>query len=127
MYEVTIETGFSGAHMLRGYAGKCGNLHGHNWKVVVTAGSEQLDHVGMALDFAVLKSETRAILDQVDHTYLNEVFPFTELNPTAENIAKWVWEMLVKHLDVANIVVMRVSVWESDNAFATYIGETWGD
>jgi len=125
MYEVTVETGFSGAHMLRGYEGKCGNLHGHNWKVVVTAGSEHLDQVGMALDFAVLKKETRAILDQVDHTYLNEVFPFTELNPTAENIAKWVWEMLVKHLDLADVSVMRVSVWESENAFATYIGETW--
>jgi 6-pyruvoyltetrahydropterin/6-carboxytetrahydropterin synthase len=125
MYEVTVETGFSGAHKLRGYEGKCSNLHGHNWKVVVTVGATQLDAVGMAVDFAVVKEETRAILAQVDHTYLNEVFPFTELNPTAENIAKWVWEMLVKHLDSSTISVMRVSVWESDSAFATYIGETW--
>ncbi len=125
MYEVTVETGFSGAHMLRGYAGKCGNLHGHNWKVVVTAASEHLDDVGMAVDFAVLKDQTRAILAQVDHTYLNEVFPFTELNPTAENIAKWVWEMLSKHISDDHVVIRQVSVWESESAFATYSGEGW--
>ncbi len=125
MYEVTVETGFSGAHMLRGYEGKCGALHGHNWKVVVTVAAEHLDEVGMAVDFAVLKAETRSLLDQVDHTYLNEVFPFTELNPTAENIAKWVWEMLVKRVEDDRVAVQRVTVWESDNAFATYSDEGW--
>jgi len=120
MFEVSIETGFSGAHKLRGYAGKCGNLHGHNWKVVVTIASDSLDEVGMALDFATVKEQTRAILSQVDHTYLNEVFPFTELNPTAENIAKWVWEVLTKHLDRDDLWVARVAVWESETACATY-------
>ncbi|MDH5526152.1 MAG: 6-carboxytetrahydropterin synthase QueD [Nitrospirota bacterium] len=121
MYEVTIETAFSGAHLLRGYAGKCGGLHGHNWKVVVTAASDRLDEVGMALDFASLKEQTREVLAQVDHTYLNEVFPFTEINPTAENIARWVCEMLTKHVADERIVIRRVMVWESDNAAATYI------
>ena len=120
MYEVTIETGFSGAHMLRGYAGKCGNLHGHNWKVEVTVASDRLDDVGMALDFATLKAETRAVLSQVDHTYLNEVFPFTELNPTAENIAKWVWEMLSKRVETEVLIISRVTVWESEKASATF-------
>jgi len=125
MFEVTIETGFSGAHKLRGYEGKCGNLHGHNWKVVVTAASERLDDVGMALDFASLKEETRAVLSQVDHTYLNEIFPFTELNPTAENIAKWLWEMLSKRLDTDHLMVVSVAVWESESACATYSPEQW--
>ncbi len=120
MYEVTIETGFSGAHMLRGYAGKCGNLHGHNWKVEVTVASDRLDDVGMALDFATLKDETRAVLSQVDHTYLNEVFPFTELNPTAENIARWVWEMLSKRVETEVLIISRVTVWESEKASATF-------
>lgn len=121
MYEVTIETGFSGAHVLRGYTGKCGRLHGHNWKVVVTLATDRLDDVGMGVDFAKLKEETRAILAQVDHTCLNEVFPFTELNPTAENIAKWLWEMLAKRIEGSAVAVSRVTVWESDSACASYV------
>lgn len=121
MYEVTVETGFSGAHMLRAYAGKCGNLHGHNWRVVVTATSDRLDEVGMALDFAALKAETEHVTDQVDHTYLNEIFPFTEINPTAENIAKWIWEMLSKRVDSEHLWVSRVTVWESETARATFL------
>jgi 6-pyruvoyltetrahydropterin/6-carboxytetrahydropterin synthase len=121
MYEMTIETGFSGAHVLRGYAGKCGRLHGHNWKVAVTVAAERLDEVGMGLDFSRLKDETRAVLAQVDHTHLNEVFPFTELNPTAENIARWVWEMLEKRLEDRAVAVTRVRVWESESASATFV------
>jgi 6-pyruvoyltetrahydropterin/6-carboxytetrahydropterin synthase len=68
-----------------------------------------------------VKQETRGILAQVDHTCLNEVFPFTELNPTAENIAKWVWEMLSKRIDGTSMRVGRVAVWESDSACATYV------
>jgi len=125
MFEVTIETAFSGAHELRGYAGRCGQLHGHNWKVVVTAITDRLDDVGMALDFAVLKGEVSSVLGQVDHTYLNEVFPFTEINPTAENIAKWVWEMLAKRLDREHLMVQRVAVWESERACAAYTADEW--
>jgi 6-pyruvoyltetrahydropterin/6-carboxytetrahydropterin synthase len=121
VYEVTIETGFSGAHVLRGYKGKCGRLHGHNWKVQVTVAAERLDDVGMGLDFSRLKEETRAVLAQVDHSHLNEVFPFTELNPTAENIAKWVWEMLGKRLDSTALEVTKVTVWESESAAATFV------
>jgi 6-pyruvoyltetrahydropterin/6-carboxytetrahydropterin synthase len=121
VYEVTIETAFSGAHVLRGYAGKCGRLHGHNWKVAVTVATERLDDVGMALDFSRLKDETRAVLAQVDHTHLNEVFPFTELNPTAENIARWVWELLGKRLDGTALAVTKVTVWESGSAAATFV------
>jgi 6-pyruvoyltetrahydropterin/6-carboxytetrahydropterin synthase len=121
MYEVPIETGFSGAHVLRGYEGKCGRLHGHNWKVVVTLATDRLDEIGMGVDFARVKQETRGILAQVDHTCLNEVFPFTELNPTAENIARWVWEMLSKRIDGTAVRVGRVAVWESDSACATYV------
>ena len=121
MYEVTIETGFSGAHVLRGYEGKCGRLHGHNWKVAVTVAAERLDAVGMGLDFSRLKAETREVLTQVDHTNLNEVFPFTELNPTAENIARWVWEMLEKRLEPRSLAVTRVRVWESESASATFV------
>jgi 6-pyruvoyltetrahydropterin/6-carboxytetrahydropterin synthase len=121
MYEVTIETAFSGAHVLRGYQGKCGRLHGHNWKVRVTAATDRLDEVGMGVDFGRLKEETRAVLAQVDHTYLNEVFPFTELNPTAENIARWLWEVLSKRLDGTAVEISRVTVWESDTACATFV------
>ncbi|MDH4230141.1 MAG: 6-carboxytetrahydropterin synthase QueD [Nitrospirota bacterium] len=123
MYEVTVETDFSGAHLLRGYEGKCGRLHGHNWRVAVTAVSEGLDDVGMALDFATLKEETRNVLSQVDHTYLNEVFPFTEINPTAENIARWVCEAVARRVDNERVLIRRVTVWESGNAAATFTPE----
>jgi len=83
--------------------------------------SELLNGLARKLDFSRLKDETRQVLAQVDHSHLNEVFPFTELNPTAENIAKWVWEMLGKRLEATGHEVTRVTVWESDSAAATFV------
>ena len=82
MYEVTINTHFSAAHRLRHYNGECERLHGHNWNVTVSIASDKLNELGMVMDFKVLKSKTNALMDEFDHQYLNEVPPFTELNPT---------------------------------------------
>ena len=119
MYELSIETQFAAAHQLRGYKGKCENMHGHNWRVQVSISSEKLNDIGIVMDFHDLKKETNEAILSLDHSYLNEVFPFTEINPSSENIAKWIFESLKKRLE-NSVKVNSVTVWESENSSATY-------
>ncbi|MFZ5998147.1 MAG: 6-carboxytetrahydropterin synthase QueD [Nitrospirota bacterium] len=124
MYELMIETGFASAHQLRGYKGKCENLHGHNWRVQVYVTAERLNELDIAIDFHDLKAQTNEIIAQLDHTCLNNVFPFTEKNPSSENIARWIFESLRKRLTAyPNISVSAITVWESESASATYYEE----
>jgi len=120
MYDLMIETQFSAAHQLRGYKGKCESLHGHNWRVQVTVSSDKLDDVGMALDFHELKAMTVEVTSSLDHAFLNEVFPFTEINPSSENIAKWIYESLKKKVESKQCNMTSVTVWENETASATY-------
>ena len=121
MYELAVETNFSAAHQLRGYGGKCERLHGHNWRVNVYVTAEKLNEIGLAIDFNELKKIADEILTPLDHSCLNEVFPFTEINPSSENIAKWIYDNLKKKLSGKNVQVSIVTVWESENASATYL------
>ena len=121
MYSVSIETHFSAAHLLRNYKGKCENLHGHNWKVEVTVSTETLDEAGMAIDFTELKQKTSAIIKQFDHQYLNEIKYFKEVNPSSENIAAYIFNLLKEKLDDKNVRLTKVSVWESENSKASYL------
>ena len=120
MYDLMIETQFSSAHQLRGYKGKCENLHGHNWRVQVTVSSDKLDDIGIVIDFHELKKITGEVISSLDHSFLNEVFPFTEINPSSENIAKWIYESIKKKLDQDQCNVSSVTVWENETASATY-------
>jgi 6-pyruvoyltetrahydropterin/6-carboxytetrahydropterin synthase len=120
MYELMIETKFAAAHQLRNYGGRCERLHGHNWKVVVYVVAENLNEIGLAMDFKELKDHTNELLSSVEHAFLNEVFPFTEINPSSENIAKWIYDSLSKKVNTENVQVSQVTVWESDTACATY-------
>jgi 6-pyruvoyltetrahydropterin/6-carboxytetrahydropterin synthase len=120
MFDLTIETQFSSAHQLRGYKGKCEELHGHNWRVQVTIASDKLNDIGIAMDFHDLKKVTHDIVSSLDHHLLNDVFPFTEINPSSENIAKWIYESLRKKIDNPDINVSSVTVWENETASATY-------
>ena len=120
MYELTIETKFSAAHQLRGYQGRCERLHGHNWRVNVSVEAERLNEIGLAMDFKDLKDVTNEFLAQLEHTFVNEIFPFTELNPSSENIAKWLYDGLSKKLNDGNLRISTITVWESDTASATY-------
>ena len=118
MFTVKITSNFSSAHNLRGYKGKCEDLHGHNWRVEVSAGSEQLDNIGMVVDFKVLKEELKSIMSDLDHKYLNDLDYFKEFNPTSENIARYIYEkMSAKRPDIK---VRAVTVWETDTSSATY-------
>ncbi len=120
MYDLMIETQFSSAHQLRGYKGKCENLHGHNWRVQVTVSSDKLDDIGIVIDFHELKKITSEVVSSLDHSFLNEVFPFTEINPSSENIAKWIFESTKKKLDEDQCNISSVTVWENETASATY-------
>ena len=120
MYDLMIESQFSSAHQLRGYKGKCENLHGHNWRVQVTVSSDKLDDIGIVIDFHELKEITSEVISSLDHSFLNEVFPFTEINPSSENIAKWIYESIKKKLDQDQCNISSVTVWENETASATY-------
>jgi len=123
MYEVTVEAGFSSGHYLRNYKGKCENPHGHNYKVRVTLTGTELDATGLLLDFKQLKQVMRPIIDRIDHQMLNDLEPFTELNPSAENLAKYFYDET--NVQLAGMTDGRVkmkdcTIWETDRATATY-------
>jgi 6-pyruvoyltetrahydropterin/6-carboxytetrahydropterin synthase len=121
MFEVSVEHTFAAGHALRNYRGKCENVHGHNYRVQVIVRGEQLDQTGMLADFVELKKLLRAISEPLDHVFLNDIEPFRELNPSAENIARYIWEKMDEGLRVGNPVeVAEVKVWETDIQSATY-------
>ena len=119
MYELTVKSHFDAAHALRGYPGECRLLHGHTWDIEVTVGATQLDEIGIVYDFKLLKDDLNAVLVDYDHAYLNEVAPFDELSPTAENLARVIYERLAKTVD-ARVSVVEVVVWESPVARLVY-------
>ncbi len=120
MFELTVRSSFAAAHRLRDYHGKCENLHGHNWVVEVRVRAESLNDVGLAIDFKDLKSATDAVLDRLDHKFLNDLEPFKEMNPSSENIARWIFGALTKRLSGLGVGLREVSVWENPNCCATY-------
>ena len=121
MFEVTVEGGFSSGHYLRNYRGKCENPHGHNYKVRVTLHGKELDEAGLLLGFKLLKQVMRPVIDRIDHQMLNDLEPFTTLNPSAENIAWYICEKLQEGIKQDNPVeVAEVKVWETDVQSATY-------
>ena len=122
MYVLHVEDEFASAHRLREYDGNCENLHGHNWKVRVDLAAETLDDLGMVMDFREIKRHLTAILDRLDHKYLNELPPFDRINPTTENISRFIYEELAKRLD-ARVRVTSVTSWESPGCSVTYCGE----
>ncbi len=123
MFELMVETCFSAAHQLRGYKGECENLHGHNWKVQVHVTAEKLNEIDMAIDFHELKKLSDEVIVPLDHGFLNDIFPFTEKNPSSENIAKWIYDSLRKKLNNGSIRLSAVTVWESETTYATYYEE----
>ena len=121
MYEVMIEEEFSAAHALRGYRGKCENLHGHNWKVEVYVRGEQLDQVGMLVDFKELKAATRRVMKYLDHQNLNELTPFDlEINPSSEHLAGFILNKVSQEISDNRVTVYKVRVWETPSTCATY-------
>jgi 6-pyruvoyltetrahydropterin/6-carboxytetrahydropterin synthase len=124
MYELKIITEFSAAHNLRNFRGKCEALHGHNWKVEVVLSGKDLDDSGVVLDFAEVKAATGEIMSEIDHRYLNDLPFFMENNPSSENIARYIFHRLREKMDNDRIRIKRVTAWESQDACASYLGES---
>jgi 6-pyruvoyltetrahydropterin/6-carboxytetrahydropterin synthase len=120
MFEVSIDHSFSAGHALRNYRGKCENTHGHNYKVRVTVEGENLDSTGLLVDFVALRRAVGKIVDRLDHKFLNELPPFDQLNPSAENIARYFSEQLEPQVNQNGARIQSVTVWETDTSFATY-------
>ncbi len=124
MYEVTVLSHFSGAHRLRYLHGKCEALHGHNWKIEVTWGSNRLTKEGVVMDFKILKEKVEKVLKTLDHSYLNDLAFFSRKEPSSENIAKYVFDQLNRETKRSQRVLRRVTAWESETACATYWGRS---
>lgn len=120
MFEVSVEYSFAAGHALRGYKGKCENVHGHNYKVQLIVGGEQLDSAGLLMDFVEVKKAIRELVEKLDHRFLNDVAPFDKLNPSAENIAKYFWDELSPVVQNRGLAVEAVTIWETDTTSATY-------
>ncbi|MCL4439897.1 MAG: 6-carboxytetrahydropterin synthase QueD [Firmicutes bacterium] len=123
MYEISAFGHFDAAHFLRGYPGKCANIHGHRWKVEITLQGVNLNQLGILIDFMEVKRMLKEVVDMFDHKMINDVPPFDSLNPTAENITKFVFDEMsgrLKSLTGDSIGITRVTVWESDAACAAY-------
>jgi 6-pyruvoyltetrahydropterin/6-carboxytetrahydropterin synthase len=124
MFEVSVEETFAAGHALRNYRGKCENVHGHNYRVRVNIEGPDLDHAGLLVDFVELKRVMRAIIEKLDHQFLNDVPPFDKLNPSAENMARYFFEEMSRELGGDGrpnpVRVAEVKIWETETATATY-------
>jgi 6-pyruvoyltetrahydropterin/6-carboxytetrahydropterin synthase len=120
MYELKIITQMACAHQLREFEGRCENLHGHNWKIEVFVTGEELEPNGILIDFKRVKTATEEVIDQLDHKFLNDMEYFTRVNPSSENIARYIFRALEQTLNSEKVRVSRVTAWESDTACASY-------
>lgn len=120
MYELKVVSRFAAAHQLKMVTEKCENLHGHNWRIEVFVSGLELDSSGVLIDFGEVKKYLARIIDSLDHKFLNELDFFKDVNPSSENIARYIASELQSSLTNPSINVSRVSVWESDDACATY-------
>ena len=121
MFEVAVEHTFASGHALRGYRGKCENVHGHNYRVRITMEGEQLDSTGLLVDFLDVKRVMGDAIEYLDHRFINELTPFDKINPSAENIAKYFYDRVSEGLKGETPVrVAQVTVWETDTSSAVY-------
>lgn len=121
MYELTVKSEFEAAHKIKDYPGKCARLHGHNWIVEAIVRGSELNALGILIDFKILKSELKKVLDKLDHQYLNELEFFAKKNPTAENLSKIIFEELsASEIFSDSAKLFAVKVYESQKSCVTY-------
>ena len=124
MYEITVNKSFSAAHIIKDIGGKCEELHGHNFIVEVTLAAGALNKEGLLIDFRIVKEWLEELFVALDHKYLNEHPYFMNVNPSAENLARFIYDKINEKAQVKNVDVSSVTVWESENARATYRGKS---
>lgn len=122
MYQVSVEETFSAGHALRGYRGKCENVHGHNYRVRVTVEGSQLDGIGLLVDFVRVKAALRQVMGRLDHQFVNDLEPFKTVNPSAENVARYFYDEVTRQLTdlPAGARIRDVVLWETDTSRAQY-------
>lgn len=119
-YQLKVLTEFASAHTLRDYPGACSRMHGHNWKVETEVEAVALDDMGMGVDFKQMKVAANEVGDRLDHRYLNDIEPFDKVNPTAENIAAYMFREISAKLNSETVTVKAVTLWETDRACVRY-------
>ncbi len=119
-YQLKVTTDFAAAHTLEGYPGACARMHGHNWKVEVEVTASALDGIGMGMDFRDIRNAAREVCERLDHRYLNDIEPFDQVNPTAENIAAHIYRELAARLDSDHARVTAITLWETERACVRY-------
>jgi len=120
MFEVSVEETFAAGHALRNYKGKCENVHGHNYRVQVTVEGAELDSIGLLVDFGAIKKAIRGVVERVDHQFLNDLEPFSVANPSAENLARYFYDEILRGLGTSPAHIREVRIWETDTTSASY-------
>jgi 6-pyruvoyltetrahydropterin/6-carboxytetrahydropterin synthase len=124
MFEVTVEQTFAAGHALREYKGKCENVHGHNYRVQITVEGERLNRIGLLVDFVELKRIVREVMERLDHQFINDLEPFTVINPSAENLAKYFYDEVSSRMATDNgdapTRIAQIKIWETDTSIAVY-------
>ncbi|RCK78623.1 MAG: 6-carboxytetrahydropterin synthase [Candidatus Ozemobacter sibiricus] len=127
MYRISVEKSFSAAHLLPDHPGKCRQLHGHNWRVRVTAAAATLDQQGMVVDFSVLKRALAEVCDQFDHRLLNELPLLAGVVPTAEHLCRIIHGELARRLDDGRVRIALVQIWETPDNCAEFVPAGGGE
>ena len=120
MFEISVDYSFAAGHALREYKGKCEHVHGHNYKVRVTLAGDKLNAAGLLMDFGDLRAQIKGLVEKLDHRFLNDIPPFDQLNPSAENLAKYICDEIEPQARNQGLQVHGVTVWETDTTSATY-------
>jgi 6-pyruvoyltetrahydropterin/6-carboxytetrahydropterin synthase len=120
MFTLCVKDSFSAAHRLEDYHGKCEELHGHNFAVEAIFEGEKLNKGGMAVDFKILKDHLKGVLENLDHTYINDIPFFTKRASSSEYIAMYIYGDLKKRAKSGPVRLVEVKVWESEKAWASY-------
>ena len=120
MYELTVRADFEAAHYIKNYPGKCARLHGHNWIVEAEVVGDKLNELGILIDFKILKSELKKVLEEFDHQYLNELEIFSDKNPTAENLAKIIFDKFTINKIFTDAKLSAIKIYESPKSCVRY-------
>ena len=117
MYEIVVEEKFDAAHCIRGYSGDCERLHGHTYRAQAILRTPELNGLGIAVDFRSIRTALKAVLESLDHAFINDLPEFSDKNPTAENLARYIYDKMRQKLACS---LYRVTVWETDSSSASY-------
>jgi len=120
MFKLIVKKEFSSAHILHGHPGNCKRMHGHNWLVEAEVQGDNTNEIGMVIDFKDIKNNLKEIISVLDHQFLNDLEPFINENPTAENISKYIYKELSNNINTDNIKVSKIKLWETNNSAVTY-------